>query len=89
MLGIYVCMYRYVCAHVYIVIYEYIYIHECIHIGTHIYVSIKPLGNFSERFVINKAFSEISIMGSVPLIKSVLGKNALYQMFLQRYICRN
>ena len=52
-------MCRYVCTHVYIVI--YVYIHACIYIGTHIYVSIKPLGNVSERLVINEAFSEIYI----------------------------
>ena len=69
----YVCIGMY--AHMYIVI--YVYIHACIHIGTHIYVSLKPLGNVSERLVINKAFSEIYIwiMSSVPFLNQIrLGK---------------
>ena len=46
-------------AHMYVYLYMYIYMHAFI--SVHIYVSIKPLGNVSERSVINKAFSEIYI----------------------------
>ena len=55
-------MYRYVCAHVYTVTFMLAFIS----------VHIKPLGNVSQRLVINKAFSKnISIMSSVPFLNQI------------------